>query len=88
MATILRTNGRQERLTDLSLDTLQQAVGGYIELTRTHDGRIMYINENGKLDGLLLNHKATLLYQYGEHDPIMGDAVVLTMAETKAEEET
>ncbi len=48
----------------------------------------MYINENGKLDGLPLNCKATLLYQYGEHDPIVGDAVVLTAAETKAEEET
>lgn len=85
MATILRTNGTEQPLTDLSLAALQAAVGGDIEGTFTHDGRLMYVNEHGKLDGLQLNIEATLLYTYDVSDSIMGDVVVLTAAETKRE---
>ena len=85
MATILRTNGTQAPLMDLSLEALQAAVGGDIELVYTHDGRAMYINENGKLDGLPLNAQATQIYRYGRTDPIVGTAVVLTAKETKRE---
>ncbi len=60
-----------------SLEELQGFVGGLIELTRTNDGRDMYVNEEGKLNGLRLNRKATLLYRNGIADPIMGDAIVI-----------
>lgn len=62
-----------------SLEELQKMVGGYIELCRTRDGRYMVVNENGKVvqPMLPLNYSATRLYQYGEHDPIVGPAVVV-----------
>ena len=62
-----------------TLEELQKMVGGYIEICETRDGRYMVINENGKVvqPMLPLNHSATLLYKYGEHDPIVGVAVVV-----------
>lgn len=87
MACILKADGTLVPLTDLSLASLQAAVGGYIEAAYTYDGRCMFINEEGKIDNLPFNLQATLLYQNGAHDPIRGDAVLLTAAETKADEE-
>jgi len=59
------------------LPVLQKAVGGYIERISTTDGRDMWINEEGKLHGLLLNVRASMLwegYNFGDH--IVGDVVV------------
>lgn len=82
MATIITTAGKTIALDDLSLAALQKAVGGYIEAVRTHNDCLMYINENGKVEDLPLNLKASTLYRYGRRDPIAGDVVVLTMEET------
>ena len=87
MATILRSAGEIIPLSDLSLSALQLAVGGDIQGVTTHDGRVMYINEEGKLQHLPVNDAATQLYQHGTYDPIVGDVVVLTHEETYAEQE-
>ena len=87
MALILKTNGTTEELNDLALTALQQAVGGSIEGVRTRDHRLLYINEEGKLLGLPLNVQATVLYRNGAYDPIVGDAVLFTFEETRAERE-
>lgn len=61
-----------------SLEELQKFVGGMIELTRTNKPvRDMWVNEEGKLDGLPINRKATALYQYGLQDPICGNVLVI-----------
>jgi hypothetical protein len=65
-----------------SLEELQALVGGYIEVVRTIDGRLMVINEMGKLEGLPLNKQATRIYQHGRVDPIVGPAIV---ADTREE---
>lgn len=44
-----------------TLSELQGAVGGYIELVHLADGRLMVVNEEGKLMDLSLNMKATTL---------------------------
>lgn len=63
--------------TDFSLEELQGYVKGWIEIVRTHDGRIMVINEEGKLrSDMGVNIKASSLYRYGDSDLIMGPAVV------------
>jgi len=59
-----------------TLDELQAFVGGYIEIVNTNDGRAMVLHEEGKLKGGVVNDRATDLYQYGDHDLIVGDVVV------------
>ncbi|MBV9709090.1 MAG: DUF3846 domain-containing protein [Chloroflexi bacterium] len=49
-------NGR-----NFQLDELQAVVQGYIELVHLPDNRIMVINEQGKVEGLPRNEKATAL---------------------------
>ena len=63
MATILKTDGTKETIEDLSLNSLQKAVGGYIQLIQFPDGSEMVLNEEGKLIGLLPNIVATKLFQ-------------------------
>jgi hypothetical protein len=88
MATIIRADGKHEPLTEPSCANLQEAVGGYLEAVRTASGAVLYINEEGKLYGLPLNVEATLLTagQLTPGDFIVGDAVLLTLAETRADE--
>ena len=61
------------------LKELQALVGGYIEIVAApnHPGRVLVINENGKLIGLPFNKNATALSTY---EPIVGD-VVVTLSE-------
>ena len=58
-----------------TLKELQELVGGYIEIVAApnHPGRVLVINEEGKLKGLPFNKNATDLYIY---EPIVGDAVI------------
>jgi len=63
-----------------SLQELQDAVEGYIEMVSTKDGRNMVINEEGKLKGLEINHEATKLFAPGV-DVIVGNAVVCSSEE-------
>ena len=82
MASILKTNGEIVPLEDVSLKSLQSAVGGLIEMVLATEGRIMFVNEEGKLLGLPVNEQATKIYAYREQQgPIAGDAVVGTEAE-------
>jgi hypothetical protein len=84
MATFLRASGESETLSpangvNWSLAELQTLVGGYIEVGRTVDGRYLILDEEGKLEHKRkpLNIAATRLYQYGRHDPIVGDVVII-----------
>lgn len=81
MATIIRVNGDRQVVTDISLDSLQEIVGGYIEVLRLRapDGWGIIINEEGKLQDLPVNEVAT---EFASHlllpnDCIVGDAVLL-----------
>jgi len=92
MAQIWRVNGTVEDLDfGPKLDELQKAVGGYIELVRLNNGRGMYINEEGKIEGLPMNDKATkLAHEHKaifENDVIVGDAVLMSPEEMRADSE-
>ena len=83
MATLYRADGRIEDYpapangTDYQLEELQAAIGGgWIEIAHTKDGRLMVIDEEGKLKRLPVSAAATVLYIYGAQDPICGDALV------------
>lgn len=64
--------------TDFSLEELQGFVGGYIEIVRLNEGKIMVVNEEGKLLDLPVNLLATIPFQltYGPIDQIYGNALV------------
>jgi len=66
----------------LSLDQLQKAVGGYIEIVRLPDGRPWGIcHEEGKLEGKAFNTVATSLWYtqcgFVHGDYLVGDIIVL-----------
>lgn len=89
MATIYRANGAALRYEPragnegFTLAELQGIVGGYIEMVRLWDGRVMVVNEEGLLRGLPFNRDATTLYHLGRvtTDPIVGDVLVCTRRE-------
>lgn len=91
MATIYYTNGNQEERqpangTDWQLEELQAIVGGYIEIVGLHDGRLMILNEEGKLHWLPINQEATRLFNEGGrvwYDPILGDVLVCADTEVR-----
>lgn len=58
-----------------TLEELQKAVGGYIEVVSLNGGYIMVVNEEGKLHGLLRNQHATALLG-STWDHIVGNALV------------
>lgn len=77
MAQIIKTTGEiietePSNGTDFSLTELQAVVGGFIEVVHLPDGRLMVVNEEGKLNGLPINPKASELYP----DIIVGDVLV------------
>ena len=59
-----------------TLKELQDLVGGYIQIVAlpNHPGKILVINENGKLIDLPYNKNASDLWY--PTDPIVGDAVL------------
>lgn len=81
---ILRTDGTVEmRKTEaedgvLTLRELQNAVGGHIEVCGTRvPETVMIVNEEGKLDGLGVNVKATKMLGGVFLDIIVGDAAIV-----------
>lgn len=77
MAQIIKTTGEiietePKNGIDFQLDELQAVVGGFIEIVHLSNGKIMVVNEEGKLDGLPVNNKASELYP----DIIVGDVLV------------
>lgn len=73
MATIITIGGQELKLEDLSRDTLQKAVGGYIEVIKIPDKGRMVINEEGANLGLAVNNAASLIC--GQR--VFGDVVLL-----------
>ena len=54
-----------------------------IELVATKDGRLIILDEEGKLQNKSINTKATKLYKYGEKDVIVGDVVICNNKQIK-----
>jgi hypothetical protein len=66
------------------LGELQTLVGGYIQILVCRDGQNLIVNEESKLKPRAewqVNGAATARYIYGEHDPIIGVALICTRLE-------
>ena len=78
---LLKANGDLTTLgikEDLSLDVIQDAVGGYFEYVRCTipDGEIL-VNEEGRLLGLPVNEIASI-YFCPRHQFVVGDVIIGT----------
>jgi len=78
MVRLLKTNGEiVENFIAETLKEKQDAVGGYIELIRIHDGSFLVVNEEGVYNSLEINEKASEV----SNMHIVGDAIHLTDAD-------
>lgn len=90
MAKIYKANGEvldiePKNGKDFKLAELQEIVGGYIEIAQMKNNDIMVINEEGKLNDLPYNEKATEIYQRQVYfgDFIVGDVLVCKSKQVK-----
>lgn len=90
MAELIRVDGTRETVTPKNGTDFQFKGEAYdllgtdmIQIVETIDGRIMLIDEEGKLKEKPINVAATRLYKYREHDVIVGDALVCDSREVE-----
>jgi len=90
MATLLPASGAPRTVTPangraFTLRELQTFVGGYIQGIGTPDGRLMFLNEDGKQLGLPPNLPATDMVRAWllPFDIIVGDVILCTRDEAK-----
>ncbi len=88
MATVLYVDGTRAPVAPRSapsftLEELQALVGGYIEVVALRDGRLLVLNEEGKLEGFPYNEQATALARdcLFPGDFIVGTAVLVSEEE-------
>jgi uncharacterized protein YacL len=76
MAQIIKVDGTITDIAQkLNLAVMQEIVGGNIEIAYLQDGRMLVIDEEGKLKGKPVNETATVLYN-NPNDCIVGDAIL------------
>jgi hypothetical protein len=80
---VLHVDGRTEKLPDTELETLQKAVGGYIEMVAAHNGNVIILDEEGKIKNKPINAEATRMFINGQSDPIVGDVVIASAEQIK-----
>ena len=73
---ILKSDGTTKEIEGTSLKAMQEAVGGYIQIIGTTDGRLMVLNEDGKRLELPFNEKATSMVRLFPNDYIAGDVII------------
>lgn len=71
--TLIRADGTRKPLFADDLDTMQEAVGGYVEAVELSGGALLLVNEEGRLMNLPLNRTASKLAMM----QIVGDAVLM-----------
>ena len=83
MGKLIRATGEESDYPPASgkkytLEELQRAVGGDIEIVAMSDGQLMVLNEEGKVRALPFNSKATTMTRgfLAPTDMVMGDVVV------------
>lgn len=80
---LIKADGTETEVTPgdrkFTLAELQDMVGGYIQLVSTHDGRQMFVNEEGLLMNLPRNAKASevIASKWWTLNGVQGDAVVV-----------
>lgn len=87
LALVLKADNTTERLEEISLKTLQGAVGGWVQALTFQDFT-MWVNEEGKLiDGMEPNVLATSMFidEFNYQDVILGNVVFTGGADEEGE---
>ena len=101
MATYYKTNGEVKEVSPengkfFTLEEMQKMVGGLIEIEPLPSGKLIVVNEEGKLIGLEKNEKASEewlkeypyeKYPFNNDGTIAGDALIATEEELNEDEE-
>ena len=79
-AQLIKSNGKTIPISipeEGKLKFLQDKVGGYIEMVTSSQDPDLYVicNEEGKINGLPINYKATVLHRFA-YDPLVGDVII------------
>lgn len=74
-AIIIHPSGDTDPLAEISLATLGEAVGGYVQALELAPDLTAWIDEEGKLKSYPLNPKATLLVKHSGHGLLPGDYI-------------
>lgn len=87
-AVVIEAESQETRVIELpregALKPLQSAVGGLVECVALPQSKMdMWLNEEGKIVGLLTNQAATEIWrsEYGPTDIMAGDAVITGAAD-------
>lgn len=80
MAMLLKVNGECSRFRDLSLTSMQTAVGGWIEFVPLRNGKLLVVNDEGIYAGLLPNRVVAERYGLA----IVGDVILVSPSELDA----
>lgn len=59
---IIRTDGTEDILEDISRESIEKAIGGISELVITTSGNLMWVRDDAYLYNLPENRQATLIY--------------------------
>ncbi len=90
MAEVINVDGTRTQAVPKSgrtfrLKEIQAVVGGYVQIISLSDGRLMVLNEEGKINDLPPNHAATELARdvLFSGDYIAGDVLVCSSKEVR-----
>jgi len=75
----LTTSGEVVELNDISSQALSEAVGGWLEAVQPHERLTLWMNEEGKLNGLPHNLKGQAIWEAffeADSDYIVGNIVL------------
>ena len=77
MAIMVTPEGKITEMESISLDALQGGVGGWVQAIDIREDVTMWLNEEGKLEGLPHNPIAQALWEqaFGRTDYMVGNAV-------------
>lgn len=82
-AVVIEAESQETRVIDVpregGLSVLQEAVGGYVQCVSFPNNEFdMWLNEEGKIQGLLTNQAATAIWEseYGATDIMAGNVVI------------
>jgi hypothetical protein len=89
MATLIKASGAQEEIKPISgnsftLAEIQEHVGGYFEMQRMANGKLMLMDEDGKMKQKPINREASILLfgnRAGIVDFVVGNVLVGTKKE-------
>lgn len=80
-ATLLLPNGQKDELrmdTKFTLEEMQKLVLGPIQISDSNDGRILIMNEEGKLRKYPENELANAFYPHKDVDSLVGPVIICT----------